>query len=205
MRNVPANTLAVLQNAPVNGISVRDFIWMQTVVGGHEFGFYTDIDPDVTVPVISGRTGTVVNREYFGAGSVMKTDPITLAVGLNVYSIGVTLSNIHEQVRNMIRTADLRNAQFEIHRGIIDPATGKLADPPLLHFMGTVNKAEPARGRVGSAGGVQITATSITNELTRTNPAKFSDATISRRQGDRFLRYVDIMGDVRVYWGTNPK
>jgi hypothetical protein len=194
-----------LHNAPANGISVRDYVWVQTVVGLFEFGFFSDIDPVVSLPVISGQTGLPATREYFGAGALRGVDPITLSVGLNVYTLGVKLSNIHPKVNEMVRGHDVRNARIEIHRGIIDPATGQLADPPMLHFMGTVNKADPQRGRVGGEGAIQITATSITNELTRTNPAKFSDATLSRRSGDRFGRYIDIMGDVRLYWGANPK
>lgn len=204
MRNVPSNTYNVLHNAPTNGISVRDFVWIQTVVGLFEFGFFSDIDPAVSLPVISGQTGFSVTREYQGAGALRSIDPITLSVGLNVFNIGVQLSNIHPTVNDMVRGHDVRNARIEIHRGIINPATGQLADPPMLHFMGTVNKAEPRRGRTGSEGAIEITATSNTNELTRVNPAKFSDATISRRSNDRFLRYVDVMGDVRLYWGANP-
>jgi hypothetical protein len=205
MRNVPSNTYNVLHNAPANGISVRDFVWIQTVTGLVEFGFFSDIDPIISVPVISGQTGFTVTREYQGAGALRSVDPITLSVGLNVYNIGVQLSNIHPLVNEMVRGNDVRNARIEIHRGIIDPATGQLADPPMLHFMGSVNKADPRRGRTGSEGAIEITATSNTNELTRVNPAKFSDATISRRSGDRFLRYVDVMGDVRLYWGANPQ
>ncbi|QIG67369.1 hypothetical protein EVB39_040 [Rhizobium phage RHph_TM3_3_9] len=205
MRSVPTNTYNVLHNAAENGISVRDFVWVQTVTGLNEFGFFSDIDPVVSVPVISGQTGLPVTREYYGAGALRSVDVITLSVGLNVYTIGIQLSNLHPVVNDMVRGHDVRNARIEIHRGIIDPATGQLADPPMLHFMGTVNKADPRRGRTGAEGSIELTATSITNELTRTNPAKFSDATIRRRSGDRFCRYVDVMGDVRLYWGAKPK
>jgi hypothetical protein len=204
MRSLPTNTYNVLRNAAQNGASFRDYVWIQTVTGLVEFGFYNDIDPDVTIPVISGQTGFAVNRRYYGAGALRNVDPITLSVGLNVYTIGVQLSNIDAHVNELVRGNDVRNARIEIHRSVIDPATNLNADPPMLHFMGTVNKAQPRRGKVGGEGAIELTCTSITNELTRTNPAKMSDASIMRRGGDRFLRYVDVMGDVRLYWGANP-
>lgn len=204
MRTVPTNTYNVLTNAMENGISVRDFVWFQTVTGLVEFGFWSDIDPSITVPVIAGQTGLTVNRTYEGAGALRGIDVITLSVGLNVYNLDIKLSDIHPSVNDMVRGHDVRNARVEIHRGIIDPATGELADPPMLHYMGTVNKAKPTRASRGGEGSITVTTTSITNELTRTNPSKFSDATMMRRSGDRFLRYVDVMGDVRLYWGANP-
>lgn len=202
MRSVPANTLAILQNAPEEGISVRDFVYIETVQGAIGFGFYSDVEPSVTVPVIDGESGAVVNRQYYGAGALRGIGDIRLTVGLNVYNVTVELSNIHPEVVEMLRGYDIRNARIEIHRGIIDPATGQLADPPMLHFIGTVNTVPTTRGASKESGLIRVVATSITNELTRTNPSKFSDATISRRSGDRLLRYVDIMGDVPLRWGA---
>lgn len=205
MRTIPANTLSVLQNAGTNGIEVRDFVWFETVGTPYRYGFYSDIEPAVSVAVIDGQTGATATREYLGAGALHSVSDITLTVGLNIYSVSIVLSNVHPTVQEMVRGRDIRNARVEIHRGIINPATGLLADPPIVNFIGTVNKATPRRPPAGGEGGVTITAVSALNELTRTNPAKFSDATISRRGGDRLLRYVDIMGDVRLHWGAEQQ
>lgn len=199
MRSASPNTVALLTDAPEGGISTRDFVFFRLVDGVNTFGFYNDIDPSVSVDVIDGQTGSTVARTYEGAGALQNISDIPLTVGLNIYKVTVNLSNIHPTVQNMVRGYNLRNAWVEIHRGLIDPATGRLVDPPMLHFMGTVNQANPRR-----PGGIAVTVTSITNELTRTNPALFSDATIRRRGGDRFLRYADIMGDVKVTWGADP-
>lgn len=204
MRTVPSATIALLENAPVGGIETRDFVWFQTVIGSNQYGFYNDIDPSVNVPVVEGSTGATVTRTYEGAGTLLSVSDIDLHTGLDVHNITVVLSNIHPRTQELVRGNDLRNARVEIHRGLVDPATGRLVDPPQLHFMGTVNQANPKRAAAGGSGGISISVTSNTLELTRTNPAMFSDATQSRRNGDRILRYNDVMGDVRPHWGANP-
>lgn len=197
MRSVPSNTYNVLLNAPENGISVRDFVWIVSVDGTDSWGFYSGIEPAISLDVMSAATGATETRTYRGAGTLQNVGDIKLSVGLSVYNVSLTLSNIDSGVLDMVRSAGLRNGRIEIHRGIIDPTTDQLADPPIVHFYGTVNQANPKR-----PGGVEVICTSITNELTRNNPAMFSDATISRRNGDRFMRYAEAMANVRLPWGV---
>lgn len=205
MRSVPANTLAVLQNTPQNGIKTRDFVWIENVGGTQGWGFYTGADPSISLQVISGLTGVAETRTYLGAGALQSVSEITLTTGLDVYHTTALLSNIHPTVQNMVRGANIRNGRVEFHRGVIDPLTDELADPPLVHFVGTVNQTNPKRPPVGGSGGVEVICTSITNELTRSNPALFSDATIRRRGGDRFCRYMEVMAEYKVPWGANPQ
>lgn len=202
MRSASAATQAILANAPDNGISTRDFIWITTVQGGFTFGFWNDIDPSVSVPVLDGATGLPVTRTYQGAGSLQSVDDITLAVGLNVYNIAFQLSDIHAGVQDMVRGHDIRNAHVEIHRGLFNPVSGVLVDAPMLHFMGTVDLAEPTRPTSGSSGAIAVTCTSNTNDLTRTNQSRFSHAFLQSRGSDDFLLYADIMGSVVLYWGV---
>lgn len=205
MKSVPPNTYNVLTNAPENGISVRDFVWIENVGGSQGWGFYTGIEPIIELEVISAQTGVPELRTYYGAGALRSVGDVTLTVGLDVYNISVTLSNIHPIVQNMVRGENIRNGRVEIHRGIINPLTDELADPPMSHFYGTVNQAKPRRPAVNNEGGIEIVCTSITNELTRSNPAMFSDASISRRSGDRFCRYMEVMSDVKLPWGADPQ
>lgn len=204
MRSVPTNTYNVLLNAPVNGIKTRDFVWIENVGGTQGWGFYSGTDPSISLQVISARTGVAETRTYMGAGTLQSVSDITLAVGLDVYNITVSLSNIAASTQNVIRGQDVRNGYVEIHRGVINPLTDELADPPMIHFVGTLNTADPKRPAVGGSGGIDISCTSITNELTRSNPAMFSDATIRRRSGDRFCRYMEAMADVKLPWGADP-
>lgn len=205
MRSVPLNTYNVLLNAPENGISVRDFVWVENIGATEAWGFYSGIDPAISLNVISARTGIEELRTYNGAGLLQNITDITLTTGLNVYNITINLSNISSIVNDMVRGSNIRNARVEIHRGVIDPVTGNLADPPIPHFVGTINQANPKRAPVGGSGSIEIVCTSITNELTRSNPAMFSDATMSRRNGDRFCRYVEAMADVKLPWGADPQ
>lgn len=205
MRSVPANTYNVLLNAPENGIKVRDFVWIEVIGGTEGFGFYTGADPAIQLEVISAQTGVEELRTYRGAGTVLSVGDIPLTVGLDVKRVAITLSNIDPNVQNVFRGYNVRNGRVEIHRGIIDPLTDELADPPMVHFVGTINTANPKRAAVGGSGGIEIQCTSITNELTRSNPALFSDATISRRSGDRFARYMEAMASVKLPWGADPQ
>lgn len=204
MRSVPANTYQVLLNAPENGIKVRDFVWIEEVGGGQGWGFYSGIEPILEVEVFSPTSGATEFRQYRGAGTLQSVDEIVKTIGLDVYDVTVMLSNIDPFVQNMVRGNNIRNGKVEIHRGIIDPETDELADPPIIDFYGTVNQASPRRAPVGGSGGISISCTSITNELTRSNPAMFSDATISQRSGDRFFRYADAIGERKLPWGADP-
>lgn len=199
MRTVPANTLRVLKDAPKNGIKVRDFVWIENVGGSQGWGFYSGADPSVSVTVVSPLTGSNATRTYLGAGTLQSISDVTLTVGLDVYQVTVELSNIAASVQNVIRGENIRHGRIEIHRGVIDPLTDELTDPPLVHFVGTVNQTNPRR-----PGGISVICTSITNELTRSNPALFSDASMRKRNGDRFCRYVEAMADVKLPWGADP-
>lgn len=205
MRSVPPATLSVLTNAPENGIKVRDFVWIENFDGTEGWGFYSGTEPSIELTVVSAQTGNLEIRTYLGAGTLQSVGDITRTVGLDVYNVSVVLSNIHPTVQNMVRGENIRNGVVEIHRGIIDPLTDELADPPMVDFLGTVNKASPRRPAIGGSGGIEISCTSFTNELTRSNPAMMSDATQSKRQGDRFFRYVEAMAEVRLPWGADPK
>lgn len=205
MRSVPTNTLNVLTNAPRDGIKVRDFVWIENVGGTEGWGFYSGVEPVIDVTVLSPLTGSNETRTYLGAGALQSVSDITLTTGLDVYRVTVSLSNIHPTVQNVVRGQNIRNGRVEIHRGIIDPNTDQLADPPIAHFVGTINQTNPKRPAAGGSGGIEIICTSITNELTRSNPSLFSDATISRRSGDRFCRYMEAMADVKLPWGANPQ
>lgn len=205
MRSVPANTLRVLQNAPSDGIKTRDFVWIENVGGTEGWGFYTGAEPAISLAVMSAQTGSTEIRTYYGAGALQSVGEITLTTGLTVNHVPVVLSNIHPTVQNMVRGANIRNGRVEIHRGIIDPLTDELADPPMVHFFGTVNQSNPKRPSIGGSGGVELSCTSFTNELTRSNPALLSDATLRRRGGDRFCRYMEAMSDVKLPWGADPQ
>lgn len=205
MRTASANTIAALNNAKLRGLKPRNFIWFvaknRTTGSPQSFGFHGDIDTfDVTV--INGETNLPITNTYYGDGAIRHVSRIPLTVGLTIRRVSIELSNVHAAVNDMVRGYDVRNAKVQIHRGILDPDTNLLVDNPMVHFMGTVDSVEPLRPSVGSEGGVSVECVSITNELTRTNPARASDAYQRSRSDDRMLRYVDIMGDVKVVWGS---
>lgn len=203
MRSADAATINALYDVPEKGLVARDFVWLSVkdIEGDPQtFGFWNDLDT-YDLNVISGETGNEVNRTYVGGGTLRSISPIKLTTGLVIKRVSVTLSGIHPTVQDMARGHRLKLGKVEIHRGIFDPASRLLVAAPRLHFMGQVNDADFATPAVGGEGGVTLECLGQTIDLTRTNPAKRSDASQRRRSGDRFYRYADIMGEVTIPWG----
>lgn len=205
MRALDTDTYNALVDAPDKGIAERKFVsfFVRSLDGESTatFSFWNDLDT-VTASVLKPDTGSAENRTYYGDGSLLGIDPVVMTSDLTVQTIGITLSQIHSTVQNMVRGYDIRGARVEIHRGIFDPQTHELAGPIYCRFVGFVNKVSIGTPKVGEEGAIEIKAVSIARELTRTNPAKKSDETQRRRSNDRFYRYVGV-ADVDVWWGSN--
>jgi hypothetical protein len=142
-------------------------------------------------------------RVYAGAGSIMEISPIVSQAGIAVRMQRFSLSPLSPEVAALIRTYDARFARIEIHRALFDPLTGVLVAEPHRLFKGIIDEValpiDPKTGEVRC----DVTVASSARYLTRSLPLKRSDATQRRRLDDRFLRYVDVSGEVDVYWGEN--
>jgi hypothetical protein len=204
MRSIDSTTVAYLQSR--EGIVPRDFLW----ITGHErdtgnpvsVGFWSDLGV-VSVSVISGETGTLVTRTYNGSGSMISIDPIPLISDLSIRQVRINLSQINDDVLQIIRLYDARFGTVEIHRGFFDLNTRALIAPPLPHFIGTINNAPLHTPPAGEEGNVAITVVSHSRELTRTNPTKRSDESQKLRSGDRFRRHSDVVGQWEFWWGED--
>jgi hypothetical protein len=51
----------------------------------------------------------------------------------------------------------------------------------------------------------EVTVASQTRDLTRGLRLKKSDESHQLRSGDRFRRYADVSGKVKVWWGQRPR
>ena len=120
-------------NAPEDGIKVRDFVWIENIGGSQGWGFYSGAEPVIELEVVSALTNNLELRQYRGAGTLLSIGDITKSVGLDVYNVSVSLSNISPFVQNMVRGENIRNGRVEIHRGIIDPLTDELAMKRITH------------------------------------------------------------------------
>ena len=162
-------------------------------------GFWDDAD--TVVVNILDEDGATVSRTFAGDGAVLSLDPIPMRIGLEVRTVQLVLSALHAEVLDLVRGDDPRGAKVEIYRGLLDPRSGVLLAVPRIRFLGKINAAPIATAAVGGESTMTLAIVSHTRELTRTNPAKKSDAQQQLRSGDRFRRYTNVAGDWDVWWG----
>lgn len=202
MRNIDVATITYLQSR--RGIVSRDFLWITgrswTTGDEESIGFWSDLGV-ISVTVISGETGVPVTREYNGSGSLISIDPIPLVSDLSIRQVRINLSQVNDDVMQMIRGYDARFGDVEIHRGFFDLDTRALVAPPLPHFIGSINAAPIHTPPAGEEGNVSITVVTHSRELTRTNPLKRSDESQKARFNDRFRRHSDVVGQWEFWWG----
>lgn len=202
VRVLDIDTQAALRDR--RGLVVRNFIVVtakdretgEPVVRG----FWDDVET-VVLNVVSGETGAEVSRTFVGDGAVVSIDPIPMRIGLEVRTIQIVLSQVHDAVEQLIRGDDPRGAKVEIYRGFYDLGTQLLVAPPRIRFLGKVNEAPIETPAAGGEGSAVLRVVSHTRELTRTNPAKKSDEEQRKRSGDRFRRYTGVVKEWPIFWG----
>jgi hypothetical protein len=206
MRSVSTAINAALISAADNGIVEREMvtIFAQNRETGEivAFPFWNDFGT-VAANVIDGDDGSIVNRSFVGDGALLSVGDVPNVNDLSIRRVTVTFSQLHETVQDMVRGYDVRLARAEIHRPLFDPQTRNLVDTPPCHFIGQVNLSPISTPAAGGEGGISIDIVSDTQELTRTNPAKRSDATQQRRaSGDRMMQYTSsLAAGVDLPWG----
>lgn len=203
MRTIDLNTYNTLRDAPEKGFEERNLLTVfarnLSGTGGQMFCFWNDLDV-VDIYVTGGQSGTTELRSFVGDGSILKMGRIPLTSDLTVRNVKVSLSQIHSTVLNMARGFDIRGARAEIHRVLFNPQTGEVIAQAIPHFVGKINKAPTDTPPTGGEGSIELEIASTTRELTRTSPAKKSDETQRRRQGDRARRYTGT-ANVDIWWG----
>lgn len=140
-------------------------------------------------------------RTYFGAGGLLKPDPITAAAGLAVRTYQVKLAAIAPEVEDLVKGYETRFAPVAVHRALYYPATRALVGAPHRVFKGFVNDITFPREKRGGLPACKLDLASETRALTRALGATKSDESQQARGGDRIRRFSDISGAVSVYWG----
>jgi hypothetical protein len=179
-------------------IVVRDFV---LVTKGEDTWGFTTFGEDVSLNILDGVTGEIVNRAYLGDNRpILDIDPIPMKIGIEVNTTNVVLNQLHPGVLDMVRGHDCRGAVMQIHRGHLDPASMLLVAAPRIRRLGLINGAPIETPAAGGRGSITIRMVSSTRELTRTNPARRSDEQQRLRLGDRFRRYGGITS-YDYWWG----
>lgn len=153
-----------------------------------EVGFWNDLDT-VTISVPDPSTGSLVPRVYYGSGALISISAIPQVADLSVRRVQVEMSQVSTAVALALREYDVRRAVVQIHRAFLDPSTRLVIPNPIIRFDGYVNKADIPTPAIGATGSASVDLVSATRELTKTNPAKRSDAQQRLRAGDRLRKY----------------
>ena len=198
-----SDTITALQKG---GLILRDMLWIRgsdNLGNPQTWGFWAGED-NVTVTVVKATDpASTESRAYVGGGSLLPdgVDPIVYQLGLVAQTINVKLSQIHASVQDMVRGADIRLAEAELHRALFDVATGLIVSTPFPRFYGIIEGAPINTPAVGGDGSITLAITSVSIDLTRTNPALKSDEATKLRSGDRFRQYSGVTGQYTVDWG----
>ena len=202
MRDITAENWTALQQ---RAVMPRDFIWFvvrdRTTGGAVTDGYWSDIGT-ISAQIIDPDTGGFITRTFYGAGSLIQISDIPLVSNITVQNITVTLSQVADRVNALVRQYDCKQGRVEIYRGLFDPQTRQMVSPATPRFVGTIDQAPIRTPREGESGDVQLTCTSNTIELTRTNPDTRSDASQRLRSAtDDFFNDVAVVGSWQHFWG----
>lgn len=187
----------------------RDFLWIvardRSTGDPASVGFWSDLG-SVSALVVDPDTGEPVLRSWYGAGGLIQISDIPAVSQVTVQTVTIRMSQLDEQVAQVVRLYDIKQARAEIFTGLLDPDTRKLVDPAEPRFVGFVDHVEIKTGAEGEEGGVTITCTSHTQELMRSNPATRShEDQKTRDPSDDFFRDAAVCGDWDHYWGAVGK
>jgi len=197
MRSYDVTTAAYMQSR--GSWLAHLLVWISAVdrVTGalEEIGFWTGADH--TEFTIGGTS-----RTYYGAGSMIKADPIRLRTGLTVRTQRLMFSQVAPELQQAIRGYDARHKPVEIHRALFDPISELLVAEPHLVLRGYVDQAQVKTPAEGGEGSVELTIATAARAMTRKSGRKRSHATLSARNpGDDFRKYASVADKVEVDWG----
>jgi len=202
MRELSTENWTALQQ---RALMPRDFIWFvvrdRSTGAPVTDGYWSDIG-QITASVIDPDSGGAVSRTWFGAGSLISISDIPLVSNITVQNITVTLSQVADRVNQLVRGYDCKQGRVEIYRGLFDPASRLMVAPATPRFVGTIDAAPIRTPAEGADGDVQLTCTSNTVELTRSNPDTRSDASQRLRSAtDDFFHDTAVVGTWQHFWG----
>lgn len=186
-------------------VEPRDFIWFAVKdrdTGAPVYdGYWSDVGTTIA-DVIDPATGGISTRQFFGSGTLIKISDIELVSGLTVQTVTVTLSQCADRVNDLVRSYQCKQGRIEIFRGLYDPVSKVLIDAAIPRFVGFIDNLPIKTGEEGGEGGIELTATSHTQELTRSNSDTRSDASQRlRNAADAFYQDTATVGDWEYMWG----
>ena len=212
MRNQPIAITNILAAATADGIVSRKAVWI--VARSRDTGAEAALgvwsgDEDVNLSVLSGESGILVSRPYYGGGNLLKVGDYARTSDMTVQTVTIDLSHLADVARKIVREYDVRRARVEIHDIIFDPATGRPSAADLAEFTGIVDGSPIKTPKVGGEGSAVLSCVSeVMALLTRTNSEKSSyEAQKLRTEGgevaDELFKYASVVSTWEdIKWGT---
>lgn len=201
-RSISAANQAALE---ARALVARDFLWIEvkdrdtgaTVTDGM-WSDYGTIDAAVMDP----DTGLSDTRTFTGAGGLIQISDIPLVNNLTVQNVTISLNQILEHVNDLLRGYEPKQGRVEIYRGLFDPDTRQMVAAAECRFVGFIDEVTITTPKEGDEGSVEVSCTSHTQELTRTNSDTRSDASQRLRSAtDNFFQDAAVVGDWEFFWG----
>lgn len=157
---------------------------------------------DVVASVIDPNTGGAVERLFRGAGALIQISDIPLVSNITVQNVTVVLNQVMDRINELVRAYDCKQGTVQIWRGLYSPDTREMVSPATPRFYGFIDTIDIKTPAENAEGGVTLTCTSHTQEMTRSNSDTRSDASQRRRSAsDNFLVDTTVVGTWQHFWG----
>ncbi len=156
----------------------------------------------ITADVQDVDSGGTVSATWLGAYGLIDMDPIPRVANLVVQRIEIRLMSIGVDVDRILRTYDPHQAKVRVWRGFLNTETRRMVAAAEPRFFGFVDEIDLPTAAEGSEAFVTLTCVSHTQEATRSNPDKRSDASQRRRSAtDNFFGSAATVGEQTYHWG----
>lgn len=157
----------------------------------------------ISADVQDPDTGGTTTATFVGAYGMVDMDAIPRVANLIVQRIDIRMLAFGVDTDRILRAYDPHQAKIRIWRGFLNTETRRLvaaAEPLFFGFVDGVELPTPSEGAEGYA---TLTCVSHTQEATRANPEKRSDASQRLRSAtDNFFQSAATVGEQTYFWGS---
>lgn len=158
-------------------------------------GFWTGADHENFI--VEGQS-----QLFFGAGTLMKVNPLVSEAGLQVRTTRMQFSAIPAEVQLAARGYDIRRQPARLYVQYFNPETHQAIGGPQRVFKGFSEGLEIIRPELGGIAEITLSLMSTARQLTKTLSLKKSNvALLARAPLDGFRKYSDVSGAVEALWG----
>lgn len=165
------------------------------------FRFHSGAHDD-TFSIFNPDTGNDETYAFKAAGAMIAVSQIPRVSNLTVQTVTIEMSGTADEVNQLFREYDARNAKVELYRCELDSFTKAQVEAAEPRFLGFVDTLPIRRPEFGGDVKLSLKCKSHSQELTRANYAKVSTERAKiRNANDNFFDDVASVGEWEVYLG----